>query len=238
MEYLVSMTTHVPDGTPEEAVQDIRAREAAHSRELAAQGHLLRLWRPPLQPGEWRTLGLFAAADGDRLEEVLASMPLRVWRTDELTPLSPHPNDPPPAPISGAVTAAEFLVTFTVAVPPGTAGQTVQDTKAREARAAHDLGRPGTPAPAVDPARRAGAGPVPSPRRRPDAGDPARAAAGPLDDRGHHAAVTAPQRPGAHVPAGHGADENAMIDKGPKAAIITGGSQGWFKTGPRQDRHA
>ena len=76
---------------------DIRTREAAHSRELAAQGHLLRLWRPPLQPGEWRTLGLFAAADGDRLEEVLASMPLRVWRTDEVTPLSPHPNDPAPA---------------------------------------------------------------------------------------------------------------------------------------------
>jgi len=58
LEYLVSMTTHVPDGTPDEAVQDIRAREAAHSRELAAQGHLLRLWRTPLQPGEWRTLGL------------------------------------------------------------------------------------------------------------------------------------------------------------------------------------
>jgi muconolactone D-isomerase len=57
MEYLVTMTTHVPDGTPQEAVDDIRAREAAHSRELAAQGHLLRLWRPPQQPGEWRTLG-------------------------------------------------------------------------------------------------------------------------------------------------------------------------------------
>src|SRR5450631_542962 len=139
MEYLVSMTTHVPDGTPEEAVQDIRAREAAHSRKLAAQGHLLRLWRPPLQPGEWRTLGLIAALDGDRLEEVLASMPLRVWRTDEVTSLSPHPNDPPPTPTSSAVTATEFLVTFTLAVPPGTADQTVEDTKAREAQAAHDL---------------------------------------------------------------------------------------------------
>ena len=138
MEYLVSMTTHVPDGTPEEAVQDIRAREAAHSRELAAQGHLLRLWRPPLQPGEWRTLGLFAAADGDRLEEVLASMPLRVWRTDEVTPLSPHPNDPPPAPRAGQQ-AAGFLVTFTLAVPPGTPAQAVEDTEAREAQAAHDL---------------------------------------------------------------------------------------------------
>jgi muconolactone delta-isomerase len=60
MEYLVSMTTHIPDGTSEEAVQEIRAREAAHSRKLAGQGHLLRLWRAPLQPGEWRTLGLFA----------------------------------------------------------------------------------------------------------------------------------------------------------------------------------
>ena len=90
MQYLVTMTTHVPDGTPEQSVNDIRAREAARSRELAAQGHLLRLWRPPLRPGEWRTLGLFAAADGRQLEEVLASMPLRVWRTDEVTPLSSH----------------------------------------------------------------------------------------------------------------------------------------------------
>ena len=94
MEYLVTMTTHVPEGTPEEDVQEIRKREAARSRELAAQGHLLRLWRPPLQPGEWRTLGLFAADGAGQLEEVLASMPLRVWRTDAVTPLSPHPNDP------------------------------------------------------------------------------------------------------------------------------------------------
>jgi len=34
---------------------------------------------------------LFSAADGDQPEEVLASMPLRVWHTDEITPLSPHP---------------------------------------------------------------------------------------------------------------------------------------------------
>jgi muconolactone delta-isomerase len=94
MEYLVTMTTRVPDGTSDEAVQDVRTREQARSRELAAQGHLLRLWRPPLQPGEWRTLGLFAAEDDGELEHVLASMPLRVWRTDEVTPLSPHPSDP------------------------------------------------------------------------------------------------------------------------------------------------
>jgi muconolactone D-isomerase len=94
VEYLVSMSTHVPDGTTDEAVEDIRAREAERSRQLAEQGSLLRLWRPPVQPGEWRTLGLFAANDSDDLERILASMPLRVWRTDEVTPLMPHPNDP------------------------------------------------------------------------------------------------------------------------------------------------
>ncbi len=76
MEYLITMTTQVPEGTSAQATADVRAREAARSRELAVQGHLLRLWRPPLQPGESRTLGLFAADDG-QLEMVLASMRLR-----------------------------------------------------------------------------------------------------------------------------------------------------------------
>jgi len=94
MEYLVTMTTSVPEGAPENAVDDMRVREAARSKELAAQGNLLRLWRPPLRPGDWRALGLFAADDEEQLEQVLQSMPLRVWRTDEVVPLSPHPNDP------------------------------------------------------------------------------------------------------------------------------------------------
>jgi muconolactone D-isomerase len=68
MEYLVTMTTHVPDVTPDAAVDDVRAREAARSRELAAQGHLLRLRRPPL--------------------------PLDPWMTVQTTPLSRHPSDP------------------------------------------------------------------------------------------------------------------------------------------------
>ncbi len=136
MEYLLTMTTHVPDGTPEQAVAGVRAREAARSRELAAQGHLLRLWRPPLRPGEWRTLGLFAAADDGELEMVLASMPLRVWRTDEVTPLSPHPNDPDPRPAPGP---PEFLTTFTLTIPEETPQPLVDDTIAREAHSAREL---------------------------------------------------------------------------------------------------
>jgi muconolactone delta-isomerase len=147
LDYLVTMTTQVPDGTSEAAVRDIRTREAARSRELAAQGHLLRLWRPPLQPGEWRTLGLFAAADGDELEQILASMPLRVWRTDEVTPLSPHPNDPArqekPGSPAPAVGGSEFLTTFTIAVPAGTPSQAVEDAEAREAQRARELAEQG-----------------------------------------------------------------------------------------------
>src|ERR1700704_3330810 len=94
MEFLVDMVTTVPDGTTDAEVDAIRSREAARSRELAAQGHLLRLWRPPLDAGEWRTWGLFQAADATELESVLSSMPLRVWRHDTVTPLTAHPSDP------------------------------------------------------------------------------------------------------------------------------------------------
>lgn len=143
MEFLVTMTTHVPDGTTDEAVDEMRRREAKRARELAARGRLERLWRPPLQAGEWRSLGLFAAANPDQLEEVLASMPLRVWRTDEATPLSPHPNDPAAAPEPPGDGVQEFLTALTIAIPDGTPTRTVDDTNAREAERAHELAAEG-----------------------------------------------------------------------------------------------
>jgi muconolactone delta-isomerase len=140
MEYLVTMTTHVPDGTTDQEIDDVRARESVHSAKLAEQGHFLRIWRPPLGPGEWRSIGLFAADDADQLEQVLASMPLRIWRTDEVTPLAPHPNDPN-LPARGGTT--EFLTTFTIKVPDGTPEQVVAQTEAREAQRAAELGEQG-----------------------------------------------------------------------------------------------
>jgi muconolactone delta-isomerase len=149
MEFLVTMTTNVPDGTSAEAVADVRAREAAHTRELAAQGHILRLWRPPLAPGEWRTLGLFAAADRGELEQVLTSMPLRVWRTDQITELAHHPNDPVPSaqrqpqPGAGETPAAEFLNTFVVDFPADTPAQVVADARAGETKRTRELAEEG-----------------------------------------------------------------------------------------------
>jgi muconolactone delta-isomerase len=148
MEYLVTMTTNVPDGTTEADIQDIRTREAGRSRELAAEGHLLRLWRPPLQPGEWRSLGLFAADGPGQLEDVLASMPLRVWRTDEPTPLASHPNDPAGQPTPAGRSAqhaggTEFLTTFVISVPAGTPAEEADVVEAREADRARELASQG-----------------------------------------------------------------------------------------------
>ncbi|KAA1249406.1 muconolactone delta-isomerase [Mycobacterium simiae] len=143
-EFLVTTTTQVPAGTSNDEVNEARAREAAYLRQLAAQGCLLRLWRPPLRPGEWRTLGLFAADGAGQLDQLLASMPLPIWRTDELTPLDLHPNDP----LDAAITprpgkGPEFLITMTIMVPPGTPAQALEDATARQARRTQNLAEGG-----------------------------------------------------------------------------------------------
>lgn len=140
MEYFVEMTTHVPVGTSADAVETVREREAGCARELTAEGHLLRLWRPPLAPGEWRSFGLFAAQDSAQLDGLLSSMPLRVWRTDVVTPLAAHPNDP------GALSGpepTEFLTELSVTVPDGTPTRTVDDLDAGEAVRARELAQQG-----------------------------------------------------------------------------------------------
>jgi muconolactone delta-isomerase len=201
MEYLVTMTTHVPDGTPEGAVQDIRTRESTRSRQLATQGHLLRLWRPPLQPGEWRTLGLFAADDGAELERALASMPLRVWRTDEVTPLSPHPDDPArqkqrPGSSTPESRGLEFLTLFSVAVPADELPDAVDAVTERESDRAQELADQGHlerlwTLPGRD--RTLGLWRAPDHWRN---GRDARVTAAlRLDERGDHAAHPTPQRP-------------------------------------------
>ena len=94
MEYLTDLVTTVPEGTSPAKVDELRAAEVVRAAELAKAGHLVRLWRPPLGPGEWRSIGLFRAADEAELREVLDSLPLHIWMKVTITPLNPHPNDP------------------------------------------------------------------------------------------------------------------------------------------------
>jgi muconolactone D-isomerase len=91
-EFLVEITTTVPEGTGQDEVDRRRAAEAVRARELADTGHLARLWRPV---GELRSIGIWRAADEEELHtKVLGTLPLRPWMTLTVTALQSHPNDP------------------------------------------------------------------------------------------------------------------------------------------------
>ncbi|MBY8876226.1 muconolactone Delta-isomerase family protein [Actinacidiphila acidipaludis] len=91
-EFLVEVTTAIPEGTDPAEVDRRRAAEALRARELIAAGHLVRLWRPV---GEMRSIALWRAADEAELhEKVLGSLPLWPWMTGVVTALESHPNDP------------------------------------------------------------------------------------------------------------------------------------------------
>ena len=74
MEYLTDLVTTVPEGTSPAKVDELRAAEAVRATELAKSGHLIRLWRPPLGPGDWRSIGLFRATDESKLSLHYASI--------------------------------------------------------------------------------------------------------------------------------------------------------------------
>jgi muconolactone D-isomerase len=88
MEHPTDLVTTVPEGTSPATVDALRAAE------LAKADHLVRLWHPPLAPGEWRGIGLYRAAHDAELRDVVASLPLHIWMEVTITPLTPHPNDP------------------------------------------------------------------------------------------------------------------------------------------------
>jgi muconolactone D-isomerase len=91
-DFLVEITTTVPEGTSPREVDRRRAAEAVRAGELAATGNLVRLWRPV---GELRSIGLWRAADEEELhEKVLGTLPLRPWMSLHVTALESHPNDP------------------------------------------------------------------------------------------------------------------------------------------------
>lgn len=91
-EFLIEITTTIPDGTDPAEVDSRRAAEAVRAKELAAAGNLVRLWRPM---GELRSIGLWRAADeADLHANVLGTLPLRGWMSFVVTAVQSHPNDP------------------------------------------------------------------------------------------------------------------------------------------------
>jgi muconolactone delta-isomerase len=63
-------------------------------------------------------------------------MPLRIWRSDEVTPLSSHPNDPA---LSRVGPGREFLIAMTIDVPDGAVSNAVDEKLKDEAQRAREL---------------------------------------------------------------------------------------------------
>jgi muconolactone D-isomerase len=103
MEFLVEFEVNVPDRAPASEIEDRNHAEASAAARLVDEGHLLRLWKPPVAPGETKALGLYRADSQAQLAGLLGALPLYDWMDITVTPLEAHPNDPgPPATVSAA----------------------------------------------------------------------------------------------------------------------------------------
>jgi muconolactone delta-isomerase len=94
MEFLVGFDVTVPDGAPETEVKERFDGEATAAADLARTGHLVRLWKAPVAPGENKAVGVYRADSQAQLDGLLGALPLDGWMQVTVTPLEPHPNDP------------------------------------------------------------------------------------------------------------------------------------------------
>jgi muconolactone D-isomerase len=94
VEFLVEFEVTIPEGTPESEVQDRRNAEASAAAKLADEGHLVRVWKRPVAPGEATVIGLYRADSETQLDGLLGALPLYEWMHVTVTALEPHPNDP------------------------------------------------------------------------------------------------------------------------------------------------
>ena len=94
MEFLVEFEVEVPAGTADAVGERRQHAESAAAAKLAADGHLVRLWRRPLVGDGTTAIGLYRAFSQAQLEDLLAALPLADWLRVTVTPLEAHPNDP------------------------------------------------------------------------------------------------------------------------------------------------
>src|SRR5207245_8044435 len=85
---------NVPEGTPASEVEE-RERAESAAAQLTRDGHLVRLWKQPVGEGETNPLGLCRAESAAQPRLLLDALRLGEWLHVAVTPLEPHPNDPP-----------------------------------------------------------------------------------------------------------------------------------------------
>ena len=94
VEFLVEFQSHIPEKASESEIKARYTAEAEASAQLAREGHLIRLWRPLVEPGERKALGLYRASTQAKLDGLLGALPLHDWMQVTVTPLESHPSDP------------------------------------------------------------------------------------------------------------------------------------------------
>jgi muconolactone D-isomerase len=94
VEFLVEFEVSIPDEAPASEVEARNLAEASAAARLVDEGHLLRLWKPPMAPGQTKALGLYRAESDAQLIRLLGALPLYDWMNVTVTPLDVHPNDP------------------------------------------------------------------------------------------------------------------------------------------------
>jgi muconolactone delta-isomerase len=94
MEFLVSLEINRAEDEPAVVLEDLRGRDAMRLRELAEQGHVVRLWMSTENHGEPLVLGLWRAGDVIELHAILRTLPLHGRCRVAVKPLLPHADDP------------------------------------------------------------------------------------------------------------------------------------------------
>ncbi|MEU3597750.1 muconolactone Delta-isomerase family protein [Streptomyces sp. NPDC006798] len=94
MEFLVNIRIDWPHDMDPERKEEVSAAERARAAELAAAGHLVRMWRVPGRTENW---GLWQAADPTELHAIISGLPVWPWMTVTVHALARHPVDPLPA---------------------------------------------------------------------------------------------------------------------------------------------
>lgn len=90
-EFLVNIQFVGVERIPPDARDDLLRRERARARELAEQGHLVRMWRVPGRRANW---GLWAAENATQLHAILESLPYWPYMQITVHPLARHVVDP------------------------------------------------------------------------------------------------------------------------------------------------
>ncbi len=91
MEYLAHIDVRWPADCDATEWERVVALGRARARQLAAAGHIRRLWRTPRGRSNW---GLWEAEDATSLHAALASLPLFPWLSIEVHARTAHPSDP------------------------------------------------------------------------------------------------------------------------------------------------